>query len=71
MVGHTDNVGAMDYNRDLSSRRAAAVVAALVGEHGVGGARLQAEGVGPLSPVASNDEEAGRALNRRVELVSR
>ena len=71
VVGHTDNVGAMDYNRDLSSRRAAAVVAALVGEHGVGGARLQAEGVGPLSPVASNDEEAGRALNRRVELVSR
>jgi outer membrane protein OmpA-like peptidoglycan-associated protein len=71
VVGHTDNVGAMDYNRDLSRRRAAAVVAALVGEHGVGGARLQAEGVGPLSPVASNDEEAGRALNRRVELVRR
>ncbi len=54
VVGHTDNVGAMDYNRDLSLRRAAAVVAALVGEHGVDGARLQAEGVGPLSPVTSN-----------------
>ncbi len=71
VVGHTDNVGTMDYNRDLSRRRAAAVVAVLVGEHGVDGARLQAEGVGPLSPVASNDAEAGRALNRRVELVRR
>ena len=71
VVGHTDNVGAMDYNRDLSRRRAVAVVAALVGEHGVDGARLQAEGVGPLSPVASNEAEAGRALNRRVELVRR
>jgi outer membrane protein OmpA-like peptidoglycan-associated protein len=69
VVGHTDNVGALDYNRDLSRRRAAAVVAALVGGHGVDGARLQAEGVGPLSPVAPNESEEGRALNRRVELV--
>jgi OOP family OmpA-OmpF porin len=69
VIGHTDNVGAYQANMDLSRRRAAAVVAVLAGKHGVSPERLQAEGVGPLAPVASNDSEEGRAKNRRVELV--
>lgn len=68
IVGHTDNQGALDYNQGLSDRRAKAVVAALVAQ-GVAPARLAGRGVGPLAPVASNAEEAGRAKNRRVELV--
>ena len=71
VVGHTDNQGKLDYNMDLSRRRAAAVVAALVEQHGIGAARLTPAGVGFLAPVASNHGEAGRALNRRVELVER
>ena len=69
VVGHTDNVGALAQNLDLSRRRAAAVVAALTATHKVAPARLRADGVGPLAPVASNDNDAGRAKNRRVELV--
>ncbi len=69
VVGHTDNVGTFDANMKLSQGRADAVVAALVGRHGVAAARLRAGGVGPLAPVASNDAETGRAQNRRVELV--
>ena len=71
VVGHTDAKGALDYNLDLSRKRAAAVVATLQQDHGVAPGRLDAHGVGPLSPVASNSEEGGRALNRRVELVLR
>ena len=56
---------------DLSSRHAAAVVEALVADHGISRERLIARGVGPLAPVASNDTDAGRALNRRVVLVER
>lgn len=69
VVGHTDNVGALAQNLDLSKRRAQAVVTALTTTHKVAATRLRADGVGPLAPVASNDNEAGRAKNRRVELV--
>lgn len=69
IVGHTDNVGALDANLVLSLRRAEAVVAALVTTHKIDAKRLSARGVASLSPVASNRSEAGRALNRRVELV--
>ena len=69
VIGHTDNQGALASNMDLSKRRAAAVVAALTKSHGVSPARLLADGVGPLSPVATNRSDEGRALNRRVELV--
>jgi outer membrane protein OmpA-like peptidoglycan-associated protein len=69
VVGHTDNQGGLDYNIDLSKRRAAAVVSALVSNHGVSAKRLSPHGVGYLSPVASNETESGRAENRRVELV--
>lgn len=67
--GHTDNQGAAEYNRKLSERRAHAVIAALQASHGVAGDRLAAQGMGFAEPVASNDDDAGRALNRRVELI--
>lgn len=69
VVGHTDNVGALTANLDLSRRRAQSVVTALTTTHKVAATRLRADGVGPLAPVASNDTDAGRAKNRRVELV--
>ena len=69
IVGHTDNQGKLDYNMDLSTRRAKSVEAALVSDYGIGKERLSAWGVGYLSPVASNRNEAGRTKNRRVELV--
>jgi len=71
VVGHTDNVGELQMNMDLSRRRADAVVKALTGGYGVAAARLQAFGDGPLAPVASNRTEEGKAKNRRVELVER
>ena len=69
VVGHTDNQGALDLNRDLSRRRAEAVLAALTTKYAVPATRLKAYGCGPYTPVASNDTEDGRAKNRRVELV--
>ncbi len=69
IVGHTDNQGGYEYNMDLSKRRAQAVQNALVSTYKVGATRLQAWGAGYLAPVASNKSEAGRAKNRRVELV--
>jgi outer membrane protein OmpA-like peptidoglycan-associated protein len=70
VVGHTDNQGGLEYNMDLSRRRAAAVVRALTGQYGIDPGRLSAHGVGYLAPVASNASEEGRAKNRRVELVA-
>ncbi len=69
VVGHTDNVGVLASNLDLSKRRAAAVVQMLTTKYGVAAGRLQSFGAGPYAPLASNDNEAGRTLNRRVELV--
>lgn len=69
VVGHTDNTGTFDANIKLSMDRAAAVVNALVTQHSVAAARLKAFGDGPTAPVATNENEEGRALNRRVELV--
>ena len=70
IVGHTDNQGAHDYNLDLSRRRAEAVAAELVRAYRIAAARLRTAGVGFLAPVGSNATDAGRALNRRVELVA-
>lgn len=70
VVGHTDNSGTLEHNRKLSQQRAQAVVADLVGTHGIAASRLTAVGVGPVAPVASNSSEEGRALNRRVQIVS-
>jgi outer membrane protein OmpA-like peptidoglycan-associated protein len=69
VVGHTDNVGGLASNIDLSKRRSAAVVQALTSQYGVAADRLAPYGDGPYAPVASNDSEDGRSLNRRVELV--
>lgn len=69
VVGHSDNQGKLEYNLSLSQRRADAVVRALTSAHGVAAGRLTAKGAGPLAPLASNREEAGRAKNRRVEMV--
>ncbi len=69
VVGHTDNVGALEGNMKLSQDRAQAVVQALIRTHGIAASRLKAYGDGPYAPVASNDAEEGRAKNRRVELV--
>ena len=70
IVGHTDSQGSYDYNLDLSRRRAEAVAAELARSYRIAPARLRAAGVGLLAPVGSNATDAGRALNRRVELVA-
>jgi outer membrane protein OmpA-like peptidoglycan-associated protein len=67
--GHTDNVGTDAYNQDLSTRRAAAVKQALVSELQVPAARLTTTGFGENRPREGNETIAGRARNRRVELV--
>ncbi len=66
--GHTDNVGAPDYNRRLSDARAKSVVAALTAQ-GMEATRLKAVGYGQDRPVADNSTDDGRVKNRRVELV--
>ena len=67
--GHTDSLLADDFNQKLSERRAAAVKQALVTRHGIVAARLMTQGFGEMRPRAPNDTLAGRARNRRVELV--
>lgn len=64
--GHTDNVGKAEYNKDLSLRRAKAVVDYLTA-HGVAAARLTSAGYGDTQPVAPNTTKEGRQLNRRTE----
>ena len=65
--GHTDSVGSDAANQTLSERRANAVAAYLTGQ-GVQQSRLEVVGMGERYPVASNDTDSGRALNRRVEI---
>lgn len=71
VVGHTDNVGDYNMNLKLSNERAAAVVRELTSIHNVRAGQLIPFGAGPTSPVATNDTETGRQLNRRVELVKK
>ena len=66
--GHTDSVGTDEYNQSLSERRAASVQAALF-ERGVEASQISTVGKGESTPVAGNDNAAGRQQNRRVELV--
>jgi outer membrane protein OmpA-like peptidoglycan-associated protein len=68
IVGHTDNVGSATYNQGLSERRAASARAFLVSQ-GVPANRIRTQGMGLREPVASNETEAGRAQNRRVEVA--
>ena len=65
--GHTDNVGSAEANLDLSKRRAQAVVDYLLSE-GLNNTNIKAVGYGETKPMAPNDSEIGRALNRRIEL---
>ena len=67
--GHTDSVGSDSYNLKLSERRAAAVKTYLVGE-GISATRITTRGYGKTRPVASNETEAGRAQNRRADVVA-
>jgi len=68
IVGHTDAVGTSDYNQALSERRATAAAKYLVST-GVNPDRLQAVGRGETEPLVANDTEAGRQINRRVEIA--
>jgi len=67
LEGHTDNVGGMAYNQDLSQRRADAVKNYLVEKFGIDSNRIKTVGYGETKPIASNDTEAGRYQNRRVQ----
>ncbi|SEK36998.1 Outer membrane protein OmpA [Stigmatella aurantiaca] len=67
--GHTDERGSLDYNRELSQKRAEAVREYLI-SRGVAGNRLVAKGYGREYPVASNETVEGRAANRRVEFLT-
>jgi outer membrane protein OmpA-like peptidoglycan-associated protein len=69
VVGHTDNQGAFAHNMELSQKRSESIVHSLVTDYHVEAGRLVAKGDASLAPVATNDTEAGRAKNRRVELV--
>ncbi len=70
VVGHTDNIGSDSYNDALSRRRASAIASVLMNE-GVRSSRLRIIGQGRFEPVASNSTAAGRAQNRRVEIIIR
>lgn len=69
VVGHTDMQGNLQFNMQLSEKRAQSVVQSLVKDYGVNTSRLAGYGVGPLVPVLTNQNDSGRASNRRVELV--
>lgn len=69
LVGHTDAEGALDSNINLSRKRADAVRAHLVDSFGIPADRIQAEGVGYLAPLTSNETAEGRSANRRVEVI--
>jgi outer membrane protein OmpA-like peptidoglycan-associated protein len=68
IVGHTDSRGSSAYNLDLSERRSQATAGFIVAE-GIDRARLSTAGRGESEPIATNDTEAGRQLNRRVEVA--
>lgn len=68
IIGHADSTGADDYNQALSERRALSVQRYLEGQ-GVRPVRLASAGFGETRPIASNDTAAGRAQNRRVEII--
>lgn len=69
LVGHTDTVGGLDPNIVLSRQRARAVRARLIEQYQIDPDRLEAEGMGYLAPLASNQTPEGRERNRRVEAI--
>ena len=64
--GHTDNIGSDEYNKDLSLRRAENVYYYLISK-GIDEKRMSYKGYGESQPIATNETEEGRALNRRTE----
>jgi outer membrane protein OmpA-like peptidoglycan-associated protein len=68
IVGHTDNVGSAEFNQRLSMQRAESA-ANVLSSFGVPRPRIQTAGRGLTEPIASNETEAGRQLNRRVEVA--
>ena len=71
VVGHTDSLGGLETNRNLSLRRAQSVVEALVEFYGIERDRLHAEGMGEAEPIAGNGTPKGRRQNRRIEVFVR
>ncbi|PRY85028.1 OmpA family protein [Mongoliibacter ruber] len=71
IVGHTDNTGTLEHNQKLSEERAKAVINALTTDYKIPSENIEAKGLGPLSPIASNLDEEGKSKNRRVEMVLR
>ena len=71
LEGHTDAKGAAEYNQKLSERRAASVKQWLMEREQIPAARMATKGFGKTQPIASNDSDAGRQKNRRVEVVIR
>jgi outer membrane protein OmpA-like peptidoglycan-associated protein len=69
IIGHTDNVGKDDYNKQLSAKRAEAVRTYLISKFEILSDRIQTEGKGATSPAVPNTTEEGRAKNRRVEFI--
>lgn len=67
VIGHTDNIGTQEYNKDLSQRRAQSVANYFI-EKGVDSNRVSVEGLGFAEPIADNSTAEGRAQNRRTEL---
>lgn len=69
VAGHTDSKGSDAYNKKLSQRRADNVRKYLVNKFGISANKLVARGYGESQPIASNDTDAGRQQNRRVEVI--
>lgn len=69
IIGHTDAIGAPDYNQTLSERRAGLVRQFFIDHFDVEAARLSTQGMGEQEPIASNATAAGRRANRRVEVL--
>ncbi len=71
VVGHSDMQGTLEYNKNLSEKRARAITDELIKNYNIAASRLVPAGVGPLAPISTNGTDAGKKLNRRVELVAR
>lgn len=70
VVGHTDSTGPEGYNQGLSERRAQAAADYLAGK-GISASKMTVKGMGESAPIADNATRAGRAMNRRVEIITR
>lgn len=67
--GHTDNVGSLMYNMDLSLKRAVAAASYLISHEGINASKIFVKGLGKSAPVADNSTADGRSRNRRTEIL--